>query len=178
MKETQIKQFRSEFASIVWLKGLIKDHGRALGSLYHYDKDGSHQKAIEKGLAKRDELKAELIEKLKGKTYEEWKAMSAKLSVLKQRLKRSEEQKARADKSGMRLGYLILKECMSRSNIIIALMPWFTISDSDVRLRYLKKYGLRSVTALPRRTFQYARIQTVVLHLEKSYKGDTLFKVF
>ncbi|WP_352423455.1 hypothetical protein [Proteiniphilum sp.] len=78
--------------------------------------------------------------------------------------------------SGMRLGYYILTECMKMSDIVIALMPWFTISDSDVRLRYLKQFGLKSITALPRKTFQYARIQTVVLHLQKGYRLDTVFK--
>lgn len=81
-------------------------------------------------------------------------------------------------KHGMRLGYHILTECMERAPIVIALMPWFTISDSDVRLRMLKDYGLKSVTALPRKTFQYARIQTVVLELHKDYSGATEFKVF
>jgi type I restriction-modification system DNA methylase subunit len=81
-------------------------------------------------------------------------------------------------KHGMRLGYMILKECMGMSDNVIALMPWFTISDSDVRLRYLKSYGLRSVTALPRKTFQYARIQTVVLELDRKFHGTTAFKVF
>jgi type I restriction-modification system DNA methylase subunit len=77
---------------------------------------------------------------------------------------------------GMKLGYHILKECMEMSNNVIALMPWYTISDSDVRMRYLKQYGIKSLTALPRKTFQYARIQTVVIELERGYKGDTLFK--
>jgi len=80
--------------------------------------------------------------------------------------------------TGMKIGYHILWELLEMSDNVIALMPWFTISDSDVRLRFLKKYGLRSVTALPRKTFQYARIQTVVLHLEKGYTGETLFKMF
>ncbi len=79
---------------------------------------------------------------------------------------------------GMRLGYYILLECMKKSQNIIALMPWFTISDSDVRLRYLKNYGLKSITALPRKTFQYARIQTCIFELEAGYKADTIFKVF
>lgn len=82
------------------------------------------------------------------------------------------------NKHGMRLGYHILTECMEMSDIVIALMPWFTISDSDVRLRFLKDYGLKSLTALPRKTFQYARIQTVVIELNKGYKGETSFKVF
>lgn len=82
------------------------------------------------------------------------------------------------NKYGMRLGYHILTECMKMSDNVIALMPWFTISDSDVRLRALSRFGLISVTALPRATFRYARIQTVVLQLSKGYKGDTLFKVY
>lgn len=80
--------------------------------------------------------------------------------------------------SGMRLGYYILTECMKISNHIIALMPWFTLSDSDIRLRFLKQFGIKSITALPRKTFQYARIQTCIIQLEKNYPGETVFKVF
>lgn len=80
--------------------------------------------------------------------------------------------------AGMRMGYWFLTDCMRRSDRVVALMPWFTISDSDVRLRTLVRWGLRSVTALPRRTFRFARIQTVVLNLEKGYKGKTDFLAF
>lgn len=79
---------------------------------------------------------------------------------------------------GMRLGYYMLIECMKLSDRVIALMPWFTISDSDLRLRTFMEYGLRSITALPRKTFQYARIQTCVLELEKGFTGTSEFKVF
>ena len=82
------------------------------------------------------------------------------------------------EKHGMRLGYHILTKCLHMSDNVIALMPWFTISDSDVRLRALKTWGLKSITALPRKTFDYARIQTVVLELQKGYIGMTEFKVF
>jgi hypothetical protein len=85
---------------------------------------------------------------------------------------------ANINKHGMRLGYHILTSCMQMSDIIIALMPWFTLSDSDVRLRFLKSYGMKSLTALPRKTFEYARIQTVVIELQKGYKGETTFKVY
>lgn len=78
-------------------------------------------------------------------------------------------------KMGMKLGYLILTECMAMTNNVIALMPWFTISDSDLRLQALVNYGMKSVTPLPRKTFRYARIQTVVLELERGYKGQTIF---
>lgn len=77
--------------------------------------------------------------------------------------------------AGMKLGYYILKKCMKMSDHIIALMPWFTISDSDIRLKYLIEFGLKSLTPLPRKTFQYARIQTVVIELQKGYKGEINF---
>ena len=78
--------------------------------------------------------------------------------------------------SGMRIGYWFLQECAQRSDIVIALMPWFTISDSDLRLRYLMDFGLVSLTALPRKTFQYARIQTCIFELRRGFKGDTIFR--
>lgn len=77
---------------------------------------------------------------------------------------------------GMAYGYKFLTELMPHSDNIIALMPWFTISDSDVRMRMIQDFGLKSVTLLPRRTFQYARIQTVVLEMKKSHQGITEFK--
>lgn len=78
--------------------------------------------------------------------------------------------------TGMNFGYQIFFECLELSDIVIALMPWFTISASDVRLRFLIDYGLKSVTLLPRKTFNYARIQTCVFELRKGYKGTTEFK--
>ena len=83
-----------------------------------------------------------------------------------------------AETKGMKLGYHILKQCMEMSNNVIALMPWYTISDSDVRMRYLKDYGIKSLTALPRKTFQYARIQTVIIELEKGYQSETIFRTY
>lgn len=79
---------------------------------------------------------------------------------------------------GMKVGYRILVDCMELADKVIALMPWFTISDSDRRLRYLKSYGLKAITALPRKTFQYTRIQTMVLELDRNHQGTTEFKVF
>jgi type I restriction-modification system DNA methylase subunit len=80
--------------------------------------------------------------------------------------------------TGMKLGYYILTECMKMSNNIIALMPWYTIADSDVRMQYLVNFGIKSLTALPRKTFQYARIQTVIIELEKGYQEETIFIPF
>ncbi len=81
-------------------------------------------------------------------------------------------------KAGMRMGYWFLTDCMRRSDHVVALMPWFTISDSDVRMRALKRWGIRSITALPRKTFQFARIQTMVIYLEHGFKGETGFYAY
>jgi len=81
------------------------------------------------------------------------------------------------DMDGLKIGYYILEECMEMSDHVIALMPWFTIIDSDVRLKHYKKYGLKSITSLPRKTFQYTRIQTCILELHKGWKEETIFKV-
>ena len=82
------------------------------------------------------------------------------------------------DLKGMRLGYYILNECMRMSDNVIALMTWFTITDSDVRLRYLKDFGLKSITSLPRKTFEYSRIQTCILELDRNYNGETIFRMY
>ncbi|WP_417200075.1 hypothetical protein [Bizionia sp.] len=77
--------------------------------------------------------------------------------------------------SGMKCGYNMLFECMGMTNHVIALMPWYTISDSDVRMRHIMAYGLKSLTVLPRKTFNYARIQTCIIQLDRGFKGDTRF---
>jgi hypothetical protein len=81
-----------------------------------------------------------------------------------------------AESKGMKLGYYILLECLKMSDSVIALMPWFTLADSDVRMRYLKGWGIKSITALPRKTFEYARIQTVIIELRKDWKPETIFR--
>lgn len=80
--------------------------------------------------------------------------------------------------TGMKIGYRILFECMEMSNHVIALMPWFLILDSTVRLKKLQEYGLKSITALPRSTFQYARIQCCIFELHRGWKEDTIFRTF
>ena len=79
---------------------------------------------------------------------------------------------------GMKIGYHILFKCMEMSDHVIALMPWFLILDSSVRLRMLKNYGLKSITALPRSTFEYARIQCCIFEMERGYKEEIHFRIF
>lgn len=78
---------------------------------------------------------------------------------------------------GMKAGYRMLFECMELTDEVVAIVPWFLITDSDARVRHLKDYGLVSVTHLPRKTFNYARIQCVVLHLKRGYDGNTDFRM-
>lgn len=82
------------------------------------------------------------------------------------------------DLKGMKLGYYILNRCLEMSDSVIALMPWYTLTDSDVRMRRLQEYGIKSITALPRKTFQYSRIQTLILEMRKGWKGKTSFDTF
>lgn len=82
------------------------------------------------------------------------------------------------NEKGMKIGYHILFECMKMSDNVIALMPWFLILDSSVRLKKLQDFGLKSITALPRSTFEYARIQCCIFELDRKWKGKTEFKIF
>lgn len=79
---------------------------------------------------------------------------------------------------GMKVGYRILNECTQMSDYIIALMPVFTLTDSDVRMRFFKRFGMVSVTFLPRKTFEYIRIQTCIMQLCKGYSGPTELLVY
>ena len=57
----------------------------------------------------------------------------------------------------MKVGYDIFDKCMSTSDIVIALMPWLTIINSEKRAKKLSGFGLKSVTHLPRSTFKGSR---------------------
>jgi hypothetical protein len=70
-------------------------------------------------------------------------------------------------------GYKILFRCMEMSDTVIALMPWLTLINSERRTAAISDYGLRSVTHLPRRTFQGSRVQCCIMHMTKGYTGVT-----
>lgn len=77
----------------------------------------------------------------------------------------------------MKMGYEILYSCMNMTNNIVALMPYLTIINGEKRTKDIMDWGLRSITHLPRSTFKGSRVQTCILHMEKGFKGDTIFKV-
>lgn len=77
----------------------------------------------------------------------------------------------------MKMGYKILYSCMNMTDNIVALMPYLTIINGEKRTKDIMNWGLRSITHLPRSTFKGSRVQTCILHMEKGFKGETIFKV-
>jgi len=75
----------------------------------------------------------------------------------------------------MDTGYKILYKCMEMSDVIIALMPWLTMINSEKRTKLIMDYGLVSITHLPRNVFKGSRVQTCILNMQKGYKDETMF---
>lgn len=89
MNSEQIKEFRTKFQRIVFIKSEIKTVAAHLTKLHTWDKNDSHKKAIEIDLTKLDEFKVTYKERLEGKTYEEWKNFSHLISQLNNKIQRS-----------------------------------------------------------------------------------------
>ncbi len=76
----------------------------------------------------------------------------------------------------MEQGYRILYAVMEMSDIIIALMPWLTLINSEKRTSDIVGFGLVSVTHLPRSAFKGARVQTCILEMQKGFVGETYIR--
>ena len=81
------EKFKSDFKSIVYLKSQIIDANKHIAKMTAYDKNGSHKKAIERAIEKRNLVKQEFTEKLNGELYEVWSEKSKALSLLNSKLK-------------------------------------------------------------------------------------------
>lgn len=79
--------------------------------------------------------------------------------------------------SPMAVGYEILYAVMNMSDIIIALMPWLTIINSQKRADMIFGWGLKSVIHLPRNAFPGSRVQTCILEMSKGHSGDTVISL-
>ena len=75
----------------------------------------------------------------------------------------------------MEKGYEILGMVMGMSSIVIALMPWLTIINSEKRTKSIMNHGLKSITHLPRNAFPGSRVQTCIMEIIKDYDGKTIF---
>jgi type I restriction-modification system DNA methylase subunit len=73
----------------------------------------------------------------------------------------------------MKVGYQILDKCLEISDNLVFLLPWLVIINSERRTRKLQDFGLVSVTHLPRKAFNGARVQTCILELKKGYTRGT-----
>ncbi len=62
--------YRSQFKTIVYLKGLVASRKNDISTLTRYDKNDSHKQAILNAIKYFDEAKATLKEKLDGGEYE------------------------------------------------------------------------------------------------------------
>lgn len=82
------------------------------------------------------------------------------------------------NKKGSQVGYHILKGCMGMSDKIIALLPWFIITNSEKRMKEIKAWGLKSVCIVPRRWFPGSRASNCILVLEKGYSGKIELTTF
>jgi hypothetical protein len=79
--------------------------------------------------------------------------------------------------SPMSEGYKILYKCMEMSDNIIALMPYLTIINGEKRTEDIMKFGLKSITHLPRSVFKGSRVQTCILEMKRGYNDKTIFKL-
>lgn len=95
MTPSEITKFRKDFASIVFWKGMLKSQKRNVGTVTRFDKNGSHQKATLRSIETLDDYREKFDAKLKGKTYEEWAAMSRAISVIKNKIQRSATDRAK-----------------------------------------------------------------------------------
>lgn len=98
LNETALESLKFHLKNIFTMNDELKYCDSHLKNLHHWDKNNSHKQAILKALDKRKELKNSFSVLLKGFTFEEWKKMSARTSVLKGKIKKlkSEELKQKA----------------------------------------------------------------------------------
>lgn len=75
-------------------------------------------------------------------------------------------------------GWTFLEPCLDLSCNIVILAPWILLINSGKRIDRLIKFGMQSVTHLPRKTFPGSRVQTCVIHLNKHHHGPTEFNYF
>jgi len=78
----------------------------------------------------------------------------------------------------MKQGYDILYKCMDMTDNIIALMPYLTIINGEKRTNDIIKWGLKSITHLPRSIFKGSRVQTCILEMKRGYNGDIIWKKY
>lgn len=95
MTEEEVKLFRTRFKSIVYQLSSVKKAEAYVKELSRFDRKGSHQKAINKAREILDIQRGTLEVMLQGRSYEDWKEASAKISKYQSRMKRSDQVRKR-----------------------------------------------------------------------------------
>jgi hypothetical protein len=97
MTTTEQGLFRRQYKSIVYQVGLVAESNKHLRALHSWDKNGSHTKAILASLERKKDRQNTLKKMLNGASYEEWSAISKRLSVLQHRLFQTEARKIKTE---------------------------------------------------------------------------------
>lgn len=71
-------------------------------------------------------------------------------------------------------GYSFLYHALKKARKVVALMPWWTLINSEKRTKLLVESGLHKIIHLPRSVFPGARIQTCIMAIDKSKVGDNI----
>jgi hypothetical protein len=96
MTASEIEKFRTEFQSIVYFKGMVKEAANNISRLEAWNKGGSHDDAILKAIDRLKEIRIKLNSRLYGKSYKDWATFSKRLTVLKSKIKSSRQETTKA----------------------------------------------------------------------------------
>lgn len=84
-----LTSFKNQYKKIVSKKGQLTTNALYIKKLCRFDKNDSHRDAILCALEKRDVLKDEFSSLLDGKSYDDWKLIRTKVSVLEKKIKKA-----------------------------------------------------------------------------------------
>ena len=91
MIDERIELLLKEWRSIKYVKSEITNCNIKIKQLTRFDKNNSHKNAIEKVMAEKYLQIKNLNEKLHGKTYEDWREFSRKVSAIRSRMKPAQQ---------------------------------------------------------------------------------------
>lgn len=92
--------FRDEFRSIIYQRSQLSAAICRIKEYSRFDKNGSHANAIRKTMDQAKEIERIIDEKLKGKSYDQWREFSKKLTAISSKVKIA---KTKYDKATLQL---------------------------------------------------------------------------
>ncbi len=64
------------------------------------------------------------------------------------------------------VGYAIIADVLRRTQLVVTVLPWVSVTNSDRRTAFYLEQGLFRIVHLPRRTWPGSRTQTAVLEFD------------